>query len=167
MLTSFHSLMKKTFLTLSFFIAALTFCHSQTIESEKVFGGYKFTQNGEPLTMDELTTKLNSNEESAKLINKAKNQNMLASVLAGAGGALVGYPLGTAIGGGEPNWMLAGVGAGIIAVAIPISSGANKKTVQAIDIYNSGNNPKKENIAFTPELFLVSNNSGMGLALKF
>ena len=37
----------------------------------------------------------------------------------------VGHSIGTAIGGGDPEWALAGVGAGLIAVAIPISSSAN------------------------------------------
>ncbi len=156
--------MKKTFLTLSFILAAFSFCHSQTIGYEKVFGGYKFTQDGKTLNMDELTTQLNTNEESAQLIKKAKSQSTIASILGGIGGALVGYPVGTAIGGGEPNWVLAGVGAGVIAVGIPISSSANKKSRKAVEIYNSGSRTKKENLA---KLFMVSNNSGMGLAFKF
>lgn len=159
--------MKKIFLTLSFILAAFTFCHSQTIESKKVFGGYKYTQNGKELSMDELTTQLNTNEGSTQLIKKAKSQNTLASILGGAGGALFGYPVGTAIGGGEPNWVLAGVGAGIIAVAIPISASANKKAKQAVEMYNSGSSITEGNIVYKTQLFVVSNTSGMGLALKF
>lgn len=38
--------MKKTILTLIFGIVALTFCNAQQIEMKKVFGGYKYFQNG-------------------------------------------------------------------------------------------------------------------------
>lgn len=157
--------MKKTLLTLSFILVAFAYCNSQTIESKKVFGGYKFTQSGKTLTMNELTTQLNTNEESADLIKKAKSQNTFASILGGAGGALIGFPIGTAIGGGEANWVVAGVGAGILAVAIPLSASANKKTKQAVEIYNSGSKTK-ENLAHKPQLFVVSNSRGMGLALQ-
>ncbi len=43
-----------------------------------------------------------------------------ANVLAIPGGALIGWPLGTAIGGGDPEWYLAGIGAGLVAIAIPL-----------------------------------------------
>ncbi|MBK8636390.1 MAG: hypothetical protein IPN72_23720 [Saprospiraceae bacterium] len=35
---------------------------------------------------------------------------------------MIGYPLGALIRGGEPNWALAGVGAGLVVVSIPIAS---------------------------------------------
>lgn len=159
--------MKKSILTLSFIIAIFTSGFAQTIEFTKGFGGYTFTQNGEKISTEEVTTQLNTNEESAQLLKKAKNQGILASIIGGAGGALVGYPIGTAIGGGEANWAMAGVGAGIIAIGIPISISANKKTKKAIEIYNAGVKPKEENITYKPQLMMVSNSVGLGLALKF
>lgn len=159
--------MKKIFLTLPLVLATVYLCNSQTIESEKVFGGYKFSQNGQELTINELTVQLNTNEESAQLIKKAKSQNTFATILGGAGGALIGYPVGTSIGGGEANWVLAGVGAGILAVAIPISASANKKTIKAVEIYNSQSHPKEDKIAFKPQLLMVSGSGGIGFALQF
>ena len=35
-----------------------------------------------------------------------------------SGGALIGWPLGTAIAGGDPVWYLAGIGAGLIGVGV-------------------------------------------------
>ena len=35
------------------------------------------------------------------------------------GGFLIGWPLGTALAGGDPNWTLAAIGAGCVAIAIP------------------------------------------------
>lgn len=159
--------MKTTLLSLSFIFAAFFFSHSQTIEYTKGFGGYTFTQNGEKISPEVLTTQLNTNEESAQLLKKAKNQGILSSIIGGAGGALVGYPIGTAIGGGEANWALAGVGAGIIAIGIPFSISANSKTRKAIEVYNAGITPGEENLTYKPQLIMVSNSTGMGLALKF
>lgn len=158
--------MKKTIFTLLLIFATSIFCYSQAIESEKVFGGYKFSQNGTILNMEDLSTQLSTHEESAKLVKQAKSQSTIASILGGAGGALVGYPIGTAIGGGEANWVVAGVGAGIIAVAIPIASGAGKKMKRAVDLHNSRINTT-EDLAFKHKLLTISNKNGIGWAFQF
>lgn len=158
--------MKKLIFTFSLIFAISTFCHSQVIESEKVFDGYKYTLNGENLNMEELSTQLNTNEESVKLVKQAKSQNTIATILGGAGGALVGYSIGTAIGGGEANLVVVGVGAGIIAVAIPVAAGAGKKMKRAVDVHNSRINTK-ENLAFKQKLLTISNKNGLGLAFQF
>lgn len=43
------------------------------------------------------------------------------NVFAFIGGGLIGWPIGTLIGGGEPEWILAGIGAGCIAIGIPLA----------------------------------------------
>lgn len=43
------------------------------------------------------------------------------NVFAFVGGGLIGWPVGTLIGGGEPEWILAGIGAGCIAIGIPLA----------------------------------------------
>ncbi len=53
-----------------------------------------------------------------------------------AGGFLVGWPLGTAVFGGKPNWALAGIGAGLIGVSIPFSSAFNRHAKRAVRIFN-------------------------------
>jgi len=45
---------------------------------------------------------------------------IMANVLAIPGGALIGWTLGGAVAGGDPEWYLAGIGAGLIAIAIPL-----------------------------------------------
>ena len=117
--------MKKTVLTLTMVFAAMTYCNAQKIEMEKVFGGYKYTQNGNIMRMNDLVKIMESNQQAFNFMKKAQSNNIMAAIFSGAGGFLVGWPVGTALGGGDPNWTLAGVGAGLIGIAIPFSSRAN------------------------------------------
>lgn len=109
---------------------------SEPIRMEKVFGGYKFFQGDKLLTINQLVTTLAPNTEAYKQIKGAKSTYTATMVLATAGGALIGWPIGTAIGAGEPNWILAGVGIGLVAVSIPLSSKFNKQSKTAVDIFN-------------------------------
>ncbi|GGF26723.1 hypothetical protein [Echinicola rosea] len=157
-------MMKKTILTLIITLAVSALCSAQRIESQKVFGGYQYTLNGQPISLKHMTIAMESNPEAFDLIKKARANTTIASIFGFAGGALIGWPIGTAIGGEEPNWALAGIGAGLIAVAIPISSSANKKTNQAIEIYNSN---LYSSGYFKPEFKFLTNKNGIGLAMSF
>ena len=158
--------MKKTILTLTFALATLTFCNAQQIEMEKVFGGYKYTQNGKLMKMKDLVKTMESNQQAFDLIKKAQSNNTISSIFSGAGGFLVGWPIGSALGGGDANWTLAGVGAGLIAIAIPFSSGANKNAKQAVELYNSSLNSTSF-YEFKPEFKIIGNGNGIGLSMNF
>ena len=88
-------------------LTAVSICNAQKIEKEKVFGGFQYTQNGNLMTMGKLVKAMESNSEALKYIKKAKSNNVLNTILGGVGGALIGYPIGTAITGGDSNWTLA------------------------------------------------------------
>jgi len=158
--------MIKTILTLTFALATFTFCNAQQIEMEKVFGGYKYTQNGTLMKMEDLGKTMKSNKKAFDLIKKAQSNNTIASIFGGAGGFLVGWPIGTALGGGEANWTLAKVGAGLIAIAIPFTSGANKNTKQAVELYNSSLNSTSF-YEFKPEFKVIAKGNGIGLSMNF
>ena len=158
--------MKKTILTLTFALATLTFCNAQKIEMEKVFGGYKYTQNGKQMTMGDLVDAMESYQQSYELVKKAQSNNTLASIIGFAGGGLIGWPIGAAIGGGDANWTLAGIGAGLVAIGIPISSSANKKAKQAVELYNSSLNSTSF-YKFKPEFKIMANGNGIGFSMNF
>lgn len=63
-------------------------------------------------------------------MRKAKSNYDPAMVLGVIGGALVGWPLGTAIGGGDPNWTLAAIGDACIIGSIPLGSAFNKHAIR-------------------------------------
>lgn len=126
---------------------------------------YPVTQAGVELKPFEVQQILNSNPESRKELAAAKENQTFALLLGGAGGFMIGWPLGTAMGGGEPNWLLAGIGAGLVALSIPLSSAAKKKTLKAIELYNEGLVHKKETEALSFRFQGTSN--GFGLVMKF
>lgn len=158
--------MKKTILTLTIVLSALTFCNAQKIEIEKVFGGYKYSQNGNFMTMRDLVKTMASNQQAFQLIKKAQSSNTLASIIGSLGGGLVGFPIGTAIGGGDANWTLAGIGAGLVAISIPISSKANKNAKSAVELYNTSLNSTSYN-EFKPKFKISANGTGIGLCITF
>ena len=158
--------MKKTILTLIFALTTITFCTAQNIEIEKVFGGYKYTQNGNQMTIKDLVKTMENNQQAFDLIQKAQSNNTLASIIGFAGGGLIGWPIGTAIGGGDANWTIAGIGVGLVAIGIPISSSVNKKTKQAVELYNSSLNSTSSN-EFKHEFKVIANGYGIGLSMNF
>ena len=101
-------------------------------------GGVRFEQNGIPQSTKSLLSIMESNPEAHEYMTKAHANNSLGNVLSYAGGAFIGYPIGTYLGGGEPNWVLAGVGAGILLIAFPVMSSAKENAIKAVEIYNSG-----------------------------
>ncbi len=158
--------MKKAILTITIILISMTFCFAQKIEVKKVFGGYKYFQNGQKLTMNTLSETMKENTSAFELIKKAKSNNTISFILGGVGGALIGYQLGQEISEKDANWAVAGVGAGLIVIAIPISSKVNKQTNRAVEMYNSSLNSTTYN-SFNPEFNIISNENGIGLALNF
>ncbi len=144
----------------------MTFCNAQKIEVDKVLGGYKYSQNGKRMTMNQLVKTMEYNPEALSLIKKARSNNIIATILGGVGGFLVGLPIGTAISGKKANWTLAGIGAGIIVVSIPISSSANKKTKKAVELYNASLNSSSF-YDLKPEFKIIGNVNGIGLSINF
>lgn len=130
------------------------------------WSGVSFSQNGISYTFKEAIPLMQSNQEAYQLLKSAKSSSDFANVLGAAGGFMVGWPIGTAIGGGDPNWTLAAVGAGLIAISIPISGGAKKKAQSAVDKYNSSLNTISYN-NYKPQLEFASMQTGIGFRLTF
>lgn len=148
-------------LTISFTVSA----QSDSLIATIAFGGYEFEQNGKFLTPMAMLKIMESDPEAYPIMLKAKANSGFASILAFSGGFLVGYPVAMAIGGGEPNWSLAGAGAGLIVIAIPLSMIARRNAILAVDIYNS----KLSSSQFDQgiKMMLGLHDYGIGLAMKF
>jgi hypothetical protein len=143
--------------------------HSQenkdTIQITKVAGGYKFMQDGQVLNMVQLADMMQNNFVASEYLKKSKSTNGILTILGYGGGFLVGYPLGTAMGGGKPNWTLAAVGVGLIAIAIPIASSANKNLLKAVSTYNGSPQTSRNEKYYDMKLGI--NQSGLALAIRF
>ncbi|ADR20950.1 hypothetical protein MATR_14240 [Marivirga tractuosa] len=158
--------MGKAILTLIISLTVISFINAQEIESEKVFGGYKYIQEGKPLNIHQLEEIMEPLPDAYKHIKKAKTNNTLATIVGYTGGFLIGWPVGTALAGGDPNWGLAGIGAGVLVLAIPFTSSYSKNVERAIGIYNSSLKSSAY-LKRKPELKLIASGNGLGIRMVF
>lgn len=136
---------------------------SDSIFIQKNFFGYKFYQKDTRLNFNQLPYIMEGDQEAYRLIKKASSTNTISAIISGTGGFLVGWQLVTALVGGDPNWTLAGVGAGLIVISIPISAKSYRQSLQAVNTYNS----ELAANSYKPKLFLGTTNHGIGLQLNF
>ena len=154
---------KPTLTLLLLFFAGPLFSQTtdNTITYFKVLGGYKFKQNGQVLSPRNMLDIFLGNEEAYATMKKAKRNYDPAMVLGAIGGVLIGWPIGTVIGGGDPNWTLAAVGGAIIIGSIPLINAYHKHAISATGLYNGKDpNPASAQLYFGPT------NHGFGLTLK-
>ena len=109
----------------------------EPIEKRSAFLGTSYEQHGEKLDSSDLIDKLEDDPASSADVSAARAWSVVGIILAGAGGALVGWPLGQKLAGDDdPAWVLAGVGGGLFAVSIPFSVLAAGSFEDAVDAYN-------------------------------
>ncbi len=94
----------------------------------------------------------------------AKSNYDVGYVFGFAGGFLIGWPIGTAIGGGDPNWTLAAVGAGLAVISIPFMVSYTKHAKNAVHKYNKG---LKYSYFAKPDLKIGLTYNGVGIKIKF
>lgn len=138
---------------------------AESITMKKTFGGYQFYQGNKRLTLSQLVKVMKPNDQAFKEIKSAQSTNTTATILGFAGGFMVGWPLGTALAGGEPNWVLAGIGAGLIIVSIPITQKFNKQAKTAVDTFNGG--LKYGSFWDKTDCRLTVTQNGIGFTLSF
>lgn len=139
--------------------------NDQPISMKKTLGTYAFSQDGKRLKLSEITSLLQNNTEALKLFSKAKTNNTVAMILGGIGGALIGFPIGSAISGGEANWGLAGIGGALSLIAIPFNNGFNKNAKKAVELFNNGVGGNA--YRFNPTYNLNIKANGISLAINF
>lgn len=125
---------------------------------------FPLKMNGEILSPANLKDLFASNDAAKAEYQAAKGNRDLGMVLSYAGGFMIGWPLGQAIGGGDPNWVLAGVGAGLVILAIPLGSAYKKRTKKAVELYNNEKLQKPTEIV---SFKLQNTSSGIGVVMRF
>ncbi len=116
-------------------ISAASF--GQMITMKKHFGGVHFVRDSITCSPKQVLNIMRDNDDAYNEFRKAKLNNSTASVLGFVGGVLVGIPLGTALAGGEPQWIMAAGGATLLLVSIPFSISFKKHAQQALNTYNA------------------------------
>ncbi len=126
--------------------------------------GPVFQQNGKNLTPNKLLAITKSNQEAYSEMKIANNNYIASSVFQFPGGFLIGYPIGSALVGGNPNWTLAAIGAGLVVISIPFVSAYNKHAKKAVSIYNKG---LKYSSIDRPDFKLGLTYNGIGIRISF
>ena len=126
--------------------------------------GKVFLQHNKVLPASELHAILSTSSDGTKEVEQAKANLAPLYIFSFAGGFLIGWPIGTAIGRGKPNWALAAGGVGLVLCAIPFQAGYNKHILKAITIYNK--NLKKIGMQ-KPILEVGWSRTGIGVEVRF
>jgi len=143
------------FIFTSISVAGFSQNSTDPIYTEEKFGTI-FIQNGQHLNPKKLKRALQYDEEAFAVLKKARGNYGFATVLSFAGGFLIGWPIGTAIGGGDPNWVLAGIGGGLLLATIPLAIAYDKGAKRAVTIYN-------KNLSQVSGLRLTTSEYGLSL----
>ena len=141
--------------------------HSQvenTLELKSNFWGNKFYKGDTIISINQVLYEMSSDEGIYNLMISAKKDNVLVQILGATGGLLIGIPIGTALVGGDPNWVLAGIGVGVIGITIPISINFKKKANEAILQHN---NFIKSSARLHPTYKLGFNSNGLNFQIRF
>lgn len=158
--------MKKSILFFMFFLLFGSLNLSAQINSEAIeIKKNKYLINEQVLMPKDLLSITESNTQAYDFMKKAKSNYDAASVFSFAGGFLIGYPIGMAIGGGDPEWAMAAVGAGLSLISIPFIISYHKNAKKAIGIYNKDLPQTQNSRSFSFELQPKVN--GVGLVMKF
>lgn len=147
-------------------MSSSSFCQTNidSIQIVKKGLGYIFFADGYQLSPENMKFVMRNNSESLRYFKKVQTYSILSFGMGYVGGACIGWPIGTAIGGGKPNWMIAAIGCGIIAATIPIMNTSNRNLKEAVDSYNRGV-PYSYKPSIDARFGL--NNSGLGISLRF
>jgi hypothetical protein len=138
---------------------------TDTIMVSKTGGGYKYSYRGEEISADRLQGVIHNNETAMLYFKKAKGTAGFVNIIAYCGGFLIGYPVGTAIGGGKPNWTMAIIGGGLVAISIPMAGSINHNISKAVNAYNQDILTPRKETGYNIKLGV--NPSGLGLAIRF
>lgn len=89
---------------------------------------------------------------------QAKKNYSTAGVMGFTGGLLIGFPVGTLIAGGDPEWGLAIGGAVLLLGSIPLNQAFQRHANNALDLHN-----KKFSSRINTNFYFTGN----GLRLRF
>jgi hypothetical protein len=148
-------------------ILSLTHVFSQTQTDSVKFEnsvGTVFMQNNAYLSPRQMLYVTQMNEEANYEMQIAQNCRVSGRVLMIGGVVAVGWTLGSVILGGEPGWLLAGIGAGCIITSVGLHSVYVLHARRSVTIFNEG---LKQKGLRNPVVNLGLSGSGIGICLRF
>lgn len=135
MKTSSYHVHAKILLSLVFLISLVT-TQAQDLRMVKTFGGVRFESDTAAYSPKQVLEIMSDVPLAYQEFKKAKTNYGIAGAMGAIGGVLIGFPLGTALAGGDPEWALAAGGAALLLASVPISKSFRVRAQNALDIYN-------------------------------
>ena len=162
-------MLKKTIFYILLVFSTIQYAFPQVFEDtiiyERVFGGYKYYQYGNRISMTEVVDILEDNYDAHVQLKAARVNYRLSNMFGVVGGLMIIYPPASALAGGRPLWLLAGIGTGLVIAAIPVSKLASRQTKEAISLYNG--QLKKPRLQPESLIQFGKTNNGIGIVLSF
>lgn len=152
--------MKKILVLLVVLFSSMAFSQEIMMERGKYF------VNGQQISTREVKEKLASNQQALETFKKGKSKESTGGLLLGLGTAFTVADLVKGLVSDEKYpGPVTYIGAGFLAVSIPVLIGKNKKMKEGIEMYNNG--LKTSGDADDLELNIISNQNGYGIQLRF
>ena len=126
------------FLFGSILLACCIKSSAQRLDITRQFGGVRFAIDSVEASPSQVLKFLEGNDLAYHTFKGALAKRNLGSVVGFAGGLLIGLQVGTAVGGGNPQWGLAALGGGLVGLAIPLEIANRRQFQKAIEMYNTG-----------------------------
>lgn len=153
--------------TLSILIGlSISFSLAQRIHTEQVGVHLHFSQQGDPLQMEELLPILETNPDAFRILQQADNLYSTANVLYGIGGGLLGMTVGFWSEEVYVHWGWGAAGLGLFLLGRPFHSQATIKARVAVDMYN-GDLDQFVHLVPTYEWQIGLLEEGVGIGLRF
>lgn len=146
--------------------------HAQTMDTltsdYSTWKGQRFYLNGEKISKQEVFNLFGDNEFYKNKLKSGLKQQSIAVAISSLGGFLIGYPLGQKLGGSnDPSWHLLGIGAGIVALSIPLDIASKHNITEAFDFFNNtliGDDYRRNSV---PIVQIVNGKYGIGFRFLF
>lgn len=154
--------MKNSFTLFSLLFTAFIF--GQQIEVRD----NKFYINDTVVYKHEITKTLAANPEALNLYKKSRTKESVGGLLAGAGvGLIIGDVVKGLVSDTDYPSGFTYVGAGLVAVSIPVLSGRTKMRNKSIEIYNESVKENSPTLGYNFDMKIITNSNGIGLNITF
>jgi hypothetical protein len=123
-----------------------------------------FLQNGQTVSPRQLVDITSVNPDAYRVMKLAKSNHDASMMFGSLGVFFIAMPIGASVFSYDPNWAMAGIGAGLVAVAIPFSVKYTKQAKSAVSLYNGGLKATSQgSVVFN----MAFSSNGLGLRMTF
>ena len=154
--------MKNSFTLFSLLLTGFIFAQQIEIRENK------FYVDDALVYKHEITKTLAANPEALNLYKKSRTKESVGGLLLGGGiGLIIGDVVKGLVSDADYPSGFTYVGAGLIAVSIPILSGRTKMRDKSIAIYNESVKGNSPSLGYHFDMKVITNTNGIGLNITF